>query len=72
MAAMEKVLAVDVGGTKMACGVVDTNGVLLDRGQIPTTDNPDGNELFAGLAELIKRFAPFDQYIACGVGCGGD
>lgn len=68
---MDRVLAVDIGGTKMAVGVVSVEGELLDRRQIPTPRELEGNDLFAALASLVAEFAPFDQYLACGVGCGG-
>ncbi len=67
----DKVLAVDIGGTKMAAGVVSIEGELLDRRQIPTPKDCAGDELFARLASLVADFEPFDQYVACGVGCGG-
>ena len=30
------VLAIDIGGTKLAAGVVDTDGRMLVRGEVPT------------------------------------
>jgi len=30
------VLAVDIGGTKLAAGVVDADGKMLERGEVPT------------------------------------
>ncbi len=65
------VLAVDIGGTKMAAGVVSSDGMLIDRAQTPTPASLDGDELFATLADLLDRFRPFDQFVVCGVGCGG-
>jgi glucokinase len=76
----EWVLAVDIGGTKLAAGLVDGDGRLVGRRQVPTADaapDPDGEALFARLAALVTgvvaagaasgRPAPR----ACGVGCGG-
>ncbi|MDA3039739.1 MAG: ROK family protein [Actinomycetota bacterium] len=68
---MELVLAVDLGGTKLAVGVVDTDGRLRRRDQLPTPSTSDERVLFDALAGLVARFSPFDQYVACGVGCGG-
>ena len=68
---MEKILAVDIGGTKLAAGVVSAKGQLLDRGQVATGTPDDAAQLFGVLSELLQRFAPFDQYLVCGVGCGG-
>lgn len=65
------VLAIDIGGTKMAAGVVSRQGDLLERAQCPTTRTADGDELFGSLAGLLEPFGPFDQYDVCGVGCGG-
>jgi glucokinase len=64
-------LAVDVGGTKLAAGVVDGTGRLRDRRAVPTV--PDGSpaDLFAVLAGLVRRFEPYSQFDVCGVGCGG-
>jgi len=64
-------LAVDVGGTKLAAGVVDDRGVLLERQQMPTPVDTDGEELFAALEELVRRFEPFERFAVCGVGCSG-
>ena len=64
-------LAVDVGGTKLAVGVVDDGGRLRERHQRPTPRTEDGESLFAALTELTDRLAPFDTYVVCGVGCGG-
>lgn len=70
--AHETILAVDIGGTKMACAVVrsDTGEVLAaDRCR---TEGDDAESLFATLCELIdgvRRSAPGSTSI--GVGCGG-
>lgn len=65
------ILAVDIGGTKMAVGVVDHSGNLLDRAQEPTPASTDPLEVFAVLATLVERFGPFNAFDRCGVGCGG-
>jgi glucokinase len=67
----ESVLAVDIGGTKIAVGVVNRAGQVLWSGQEPT---PAGGaeQVLAALAALL-RTAPVDSLRprACGVGCGG-
>lgn len=68
---MDQVLAVDVGGTKLAVGVVNAEGRLVDRVSGPTPKTDDGDELYASLADLVARYEPFDRFVACGVGCGG-
>ncbi len=65
------ILAVDVGGTKVAAGIVDHTGLLLDRAQESTPATADPAELFAVVARLVEQFGPFDQFDRCGVGCGG-
>jgi glucokinase len=43
-------VGVDVGGTKIAAGVVDQAGVILSRVECPTPETPDGiDEAIAGL-----------------------
>ncbi|MEL7209452.1 MAG: ROK family protein [Actinomycetota bacterium] len=64
-------LAVDIGGTKMAVGVVDADGVLHERRSCPTPRSDDAEELFATVTGLLEPLRPFDAYRACGVGCGG-
>jgi glucokinase len=73
-------LAVDIGGTKMAAGLVDHEGTLWYRAQVPTQHglpgDPDGAEvLWGSLAELVGqvsgRVGADDRIVVCGVGCGG-
>jgi len=67
-----RVLAVDIGGTKLAAAIVDRAGMVTGRASIPTTGT-DGDHLFATLAALVDhvRSVAGDQIVACGVGCGG-
>jgi glucokinase len=67
------VLAVDIGGTKMAVGLVDGDGVALASGHIRTPDSDDAEEVFAALTGLIEqvRSGPVEPPLVCGVGCGG-
>ena len=67
---MDNVLAVDVGGTKMAAGVVTSEGDLLARTARPTPDDADAEALLATLLEAVDEVRTGDE-IACGVGCGG-
>jgi len=61
------VLAVDIGGTKIAAGIVDGDGVLLRRATAPTP----GDDLFARLTAVIDEVRGEEDLVACGVGCGG-
>ena len=77
------VLAVDVGGTKMAAGLVSTEGEVVERAQVPTRvaeAGTDGEVLWADLAALVEGVlgsvaapagAASDRVVACGAGCGG-
>jgi glucokinase len=69
-------LAVDIGGTKLAVGLVSRTGALTDSAHIATAAHAVGGaeELFGHLAALVERvagLAPRDALIVCGVGCGG-
>ncbi len=79
-------LAVDIGGTKMAAGLVGLDGSLLERAMQPTrhvfadADEPDADEdpaelLWEDLARLVRGVmdlrSPEDRLVVCGVGCGG-
>lgn len=74
------VLAVDIGGTKIAAGLVDADGHVLAREQVPTGDDPTGT-----LAQVIDALtsagptgptAPTGPTVptgptGIGIGCGG-
>ena len=80
-------LAVDIGGTKMAAGLVDRDGALVERAMLPTRrtsrrpagDGPgdDAAEaLWSDLAGLVRGVARCassrgDRLVVCGAGCGG-
>ena len=64
-------LAIDIGGTKLAAGVVDHDGVLTNRRVAATPTEGDGEHLFLTLCALVESFKPFSQYAVCGVGVGG-
>jgi glucokinase len=71
-------LAVDIGGTKMAAGLVALDGSLLERAMRPTpaSSGPDDAEaLWATLAGVVEGVAalvgPGDRLVVCGTGCGG-
>ncbi len=68
---MELALAIDIGGSKMAVGVVDRNGHLLQRASAETPPSASGDQIFESLAELVASFGPYDRYACCGVGCPG-
>jgi glucokinase len=64
---MDTALAVDIGGTKLAAGLVTDDGNVLDSATAPSkADSADA--LFDVLAALV---GPFGGATVCGVGCGG-
>ena len=67
------VLAVDVGGTKMAAAVVDAAGNILVEASVPTPTSGDAEAVFAALAAAIDevRSTTSETPLVCGVGCGG-
>lgn len=68
-----RVLAVDIGGTKIAVAVVTPDGEILGRFRAPTARARDGEELFATVVGLARRaMAAADEApTVCGVGTGG-
>ena len=81
------VLAVDIGGTKMAAGLVTLEGSVVERGMVQTrawsgpgaagdAGRHEAAELLWGdLADLVGGVrgasGAGDTIVACGVGCGG-
>jgi glucokinase len=63
-------LAVDIGGTKLAAGRVTDDGALLVRRDAATSERTDADALFETLRALIDSIATGDE-VALGVGCGG-
>ena len=68
-AATEYVLAVDIGGTKLAAGLVDRHGEVVWSSQAPT---PAGGAetIWAALDRLVGSVPPV-RPVACGIGSGG-
>jgi glucokinase len=64
------VLAVDIGGSKLAAGIVDRDGDLLARAAVPTPKTDDAEHIWSTLETLIDDVRRVDVD-AVGVGCGG-
>ncbi len=66
---METVLAIDIGGTKLAAARVDASGALLDQAVAPT---PRGtaDDVLAAVLDVVAAVRRGTE-VACGVGCGG-
>jgi glucokinase len=62
-------LAIDIGGTKVAAGIVTEAGELLRSATAPTP----GDDLFARLVALVDEVRAGGDEVpdVCGVGCGG-
>lgn len=67
---MQTVLALDVGGTKVATAVVDADGRLLARAARPTPPGADGEAVLAALLDAAAEVRAGGE-VACGVGSGG-
>ncbi|MGR6914546.1 ROK family protein [[Actinomadura] parvosata] len=63
------ILAVDVGGTKMAAGLVAHDGTVTATRRVATPQGADAETLWQTLADLIAPLAPAAEGV--GVGCGG-
>lgn len=70
MTAERAYLAVDIGGTKLSCGVVSIDGRVLAQERCATPEV----QVWSALSALVGRImtgAGHMQLIACGVGAGG-
>ncbi|MBI1378178.1 MAG: ROK family protein [Frankiales bacterium] len=67
---MTTVLALDVGGTKLAAGLVSADGSQLARHELPT---PSGGaeEVWDAVVGVLDEVAGRAPYEAVGIGCGG-
>lgn len=67
---MALALAVDIGGTKIAVGLVDERGTVRSRQQVPTPTTSDREELWHVVATAVDAVRT-EEVAVCGVGCGG-
>ena len=68
------VLAIDVGGTKMAAGIVDPGGRVLASARVatPTGRHADAESLWRTLTGLVRSLIGGEAEVrGVGVGCGG-
>jgi glucokinase len=74
---MTACLAIDVGGTKIAAGIVSAAGDVLTSARAATPRTADAEELFAVLARLVEEVCAHatpehgGAPVVCGIGCGG-
>jgi glucokinase len=74
---MNVVLTVDIGGTKMAAGLMKTSGELIDIDRVEVDHDLDAEGIFGQLEQLVtgqlERAADHHEVkpVAVGVGCAG-
>ena len=71
----EQVLAIDIGGTKIAAAVVDANGTVVRETVRPTVASMDPDEIFSPAAEAITELLPHladrGRRLRVGIGSAG-
>jgi glucokinase len=63
--------AVDIGGTKIAAGVMHPDGYLLSSEQAPTQPERGFNDALERIAAMLLRCADGRQLVGVGIGCTG-
>jgi glucokinase len=69
---VELTIGVDVGGTKIAAGVVDADGRILERLRVPTPESVD--DIDAGISEAVEKLRQTEagaRVAAVGVAAAG-
>ena len=67
-----RVLAIDIGGTKLAAALVDPDGEIVRRAKQPTPKTSDADALFDALLAVVDEVLDdADRIDAVGIGCGG-
>jgi glucokinase len=67
------VLALDIGGTKLAAGLIDTDGRVQRRREVPSqpTEHGAGEALWETVRALADEVCAGERLAGVGVGCGG-
>ncbi len=65
------VVALDIGGTKMAAGLVDVTGRLRDRAVCATPERGSADDMWRAVESLVAPLFERASPVAIGVGCGG-
>src|SRR3954462_7784277 len=70
---MRDVLAIDIGGTKVAAAIVDSTGRIQSKERVPppAAGTIDSEGLWSTLTALIDRVVGDRVVVGVGVGCGG-
>ncbi|MFC4942446.1 ROK family protein [Pseudonocardia sp. GCM10023141] len=64
-------IGLDIGGTKIAAAVVDTDGTVLAELVEPTPEESDAESVTAVLVDLIERLRAVHEIATIGVGAAG-
>ncbi len=64
-------LAIDVGGTKMAAGLVTSDGELVASARAATPVDGSAEAVFSVVLAVADSLEGNGEVVACGVGCGG-
>jgi glucokinase len=67
---MPLAVGVDIGGTKVAAGVVDDDGQVIDR-ELRATPGADVVETERVIAEVVQALAARYPVVAVGIGAAG-
>ncbi|WP_431044857.1 ROK family glucokinase [Streptomyces sp. P1-3] len=62
-------IGVDIGGTKIAAGVVDEEGAILDTSTVPTPPTPEG--VIDAIADAVRTVSAGHDVEAVGIGAAG-
>lgn len=63
--------AIDIGGTKIAVGVVHPDGVVLSSEQCPTQPQLGAEDAMQRMAKMLLHCADGRQLVGIGIGCPG-
>ena len=66
---MTLAIGVDIGGTKIAAGLVSESGKILDRSHEPTPD--DSTKIPSVVADLVERLVGDEKAAGIGIGAAG-
>lgn len=67
-------VAIDIGGTKIAGALVHSDGTMTATTRRPTPGGPDGDAVFAAVAEVVAELAAgplWSSVVRCGIGSAG-
>jgi glucokinase len=64
-------IGIDIGGTKIAGGLVMESGMVLTRAQCPTPTAEGGAQILADAVALAQSLVPYEGVQGIGIGTGG-